>query len=54
VSFIVTMIWPGAYLVVASTGDVVGVFGSVQEVDEACEQYALDKLTEIAPSKLLH
>jgi hypothetical protein len=43
-SFEVTMIWPGAYLVVASTGDVVGV----------CEQYAWDKLIEIAPSKLLH
>ena len=53
-SFEVTMIWPGAYLVVASTGDVVGVFGSVREVDEACEQYAWDKLIEIAPSKLLH
>jgi hypothetical protein len=31
-SFEVTMIWPGVYLVVASAGDVVGIFGSAEEV----------------------
>jgi hypothetical protein len=39
VSFEITLIAPGAFLVVASTGEVVGIFGSYETVMEACEKY---------------
>jgi hypothetical protein len=38
-SFEITLIAPGAFLVVASTGDVIGIFGSYETIMEACEKY---------------
>jgi hypothetical protein len=44
VTFEITMIWPGVYLVVASSGEVVGIFGTPEEIDRACEQYRARRL----------
>lgn len=41
--FTITMIFPGAFLVVAENGDTVGIFGSKQNIDEACEKYRKSK-----------
>jgi hypothetical protein len=39
VTFEVTMLWPGAFLVVASTGEVIGIFNGYETVMQACEKY---------------
>lgn len=43
VEFKVMMIWPGVYLLTALMVDApavqLGIFGSVEEIDEACEQF---------------
>lgn len=43
VEFEVMMIWPGGYLVTALMGDApavqLGIFDSVEEIDEACERF---------------
>lgn len=41
--FEIMMIWPGVYLVMALMVDApavqLGIFGSIEEIDEACEQF---------------
>jgi hypothetical protein len=38
-TFEITMIFPGVFLVVADDGGVVGIFGNKADVDAACERY---------------
>lgn len=45
--FEVMMIWPGVYLVTAIMVDApsvqLGIFGSVEDVDEACDQFMQER-----------
>lgn len=49
--FEVMMIWPGVYLVTAIMVDApsvqVGIFGSVEDIDEACEHFLAEHQRQV-------
>jgi hypothetical protein len=51
VEFEVMMIWPGVYLLTATMVDApsvqLGIFGSVEDIDEACEQFLAEHQRQV-------